>query len=260
MPIALTRPVSASLAQCELTYLARAPIEIERARRQHEAYEQALRRLGCQVVALPEAPDLPDAVFVEDLALVLDEVGILTRPGAESRRPEAPAVADALGSYRTLRRIEPPGTLEGGDILRLGRTIYVGRSRRSNDEGIRQLAALSAPFGYTVQAVALRGCLHLKSAVTDIAPDRLLLNPAWVAPESFEGWAWMAVAPGEDHAANALRIGDGVIYPASFPRTLEALGRSAGTVIPVDVSEIQKAEGAVTCCSLVFEEQGRAGG
>lgn len=260
MPIALTRPVSASLAQCELTYLARAPIEIERARRQHEAYEQALRRLGCQVVALPEAPDLPDAVFVEDLALVLDEVGILTRPGAESRRPEAPAVADALGSYRTLRRVEPPGTLEGGDILRLGRTIYVGRSGRSNDEGIRQLAALSAPFGYTVQAVALRGCLHLKSAVTDIAPDRLLLNPAWVAPESFEGWAWMAVAPGEDHAANALRIGDGVIYPASFPRTLEALGRRAGTVIPVDVSEIQKAEGAVTCCSLVFEEQGRAGG
>ena len=257
MPIALTRPVSDSLAECELTYLARAPIEIDLARRQHHAYEQALRELGCQVMALPEAPELPDAVFVEDLALVLDEVGILTRPGAESRRPEALTVEEALTRYRPIRHIESPGTLEGGDILRLGRTIYVGRSGRSDDEGIRQLTALSGEFGYRVESVALRGCLHLKSAVTDIAPDRLLLNPAWVAPESFEGWAWMAVDPGEEHAANALRIGDSLIYPASFPRTLETLGRIAAKVLPVDVSEIQKAEGAVTCCSLIFGESPR---
>lgn len=257
MPIALTRPVSESLAQCELTYMARAPIEIDLARRQHHAYEQALRDLGCRVVSLPEAPELPDAVFVEDLALVLDEVGILTRPGAESRRPEAPTVEQTLGRYRPIRRIEPPGTLEGGDILRLGRTIYVGRSGRSNEEGIRQLTALSGEFGYAVVSVALRGCLHLKSAVTDIAPGRLLLNPDWVAPELFEGWAWIAVASGEQHASNALRIGEGLIYPASFPRTLEMLDRTAVKVIPVDVSEIQKAEGAVTCCSLVFEERPR---
>jgi len=257
MPIALTRPVSDSLAQCELTYLARAPIDTDLARRQHHAYEQALRELGCQVIALPETPELPDAVFVEDLALVLDEVGILTRPGAESRRPEAPSVEEALGRYRPMRRIEPTGTLDGGDILRLGRTIYVGRSGRSNEEGIRQLAALSEAFGYTVESVPLRGCLHLKSAVTEIAPDRLLLNPAWVAPELFRGWAWVAVAPGEEHAANALRIGEGLVYPASFPRTLEMLGRVAVKVLPVDVSEIQKAEGAVTCCSLVFEERPR---
>jgi dimethylargininase len=257
MPIALTRPVSASLAQCELTYLARTPFDIDLARRQHHVYEQALRQFGCQVVALPEAPELPDAVFVEDLALVLDEVGILTRPGAESRRPEAPTVEETLARYRPVRRIEPPGTLEGGDILRLGRTIYVGRSGRSNAEGIRQLQALCGEFGYAVVSVALRGCLHLKSAVTDIAPDRLLLNPAWVAPESFEGWAWVAVAPGEEHAANALRIGEGLIYPSSFPRTLETLARMAVQVQAVDVSEIQKAEGAVTCCSLVFEERPR---
>ncbi len=257
MPIALTRPVSESLAQCQLTYLARAPIEIDLARRQHQAYEQALRELGCQVVALPEAPELPDAVFVEDLALVLDEVGILTRPGAESRRPEAPTVEEALGRYRPIRRIEPPGTLEGGDILRLGRTIYVGRSGRSNEDGLRQLTALGGEYGYAVVSVALRGCLHLKSAVTDVSPDRLLLNPAWVTPESFQGWAWVAVAPGEEHASNALRIGGGLIYPASFPRTLESLGRMGVKVIPVDVSEIQKAEGAVTCCSLVFEERPR---
>ncbi|MBM3122285.1 MAG: dimethylargininase [Chloroflexi bacterium] len=257
MPIALTRPVSESLDRCELTYLARAPIELDLARRQHRAYQEALAELGCQVIALPEAPELPDAVFVEDLALVLDEVGILTRPGAESRRPEAPTVEEALGRYRPIRRIEPPGTLEGGDILRLGRTIYVGRSGRSNEDGIRQLTAICGEFGYEVVSVALRGCLHLKSAVTDVSPDRLLLNPAWVTPESFDGWAWMAVAPGEEHASNALRIGGGLIYPASFPRTLEMLGRMAVKVIPVDVSEIQKAEGAVTCCSLVFDERPR---
>ena len=257
MPIALTRPVSASLAQCELTYLTRTPIDIDRARRQHHAYEQALRQLGCRVVGMPEAPDLPDAVFVEDLALVLDEVGVLTRPGAASRRPEASAVEETLGRYRSIRRIEAPGTLEGGDILRLGRRIFVGRSGRSNEEGIQQLQALGAEFGYAVQAVAVHGCLHLKSAVTDIAPDRLLINPAWVAPEAFEGWAWTAVAQGEDHAANALRIGDGLIYPGGFPRTLDTLNRLGLQVHGVDVSEIQKAEGAVTCCSLVFEERPR---
>jgi dimethylargininase len=258
MSIALTRPVSDSLAACELTYVKRAPIDVDLARRQHQAYEEALRQLGCLVVALPAAPELPDSVFVEDLALVLDEVGILTRPGAASRRPEAPAVEETLSRYRPILRIEPPGTLEGGDILRLGRTIFVGRSGRSNDQGIRQLTALVAGLGYVVRPVALRGCLHLKSAVTAITPDRVLLNPAWVAPESFEGWAWIAVAPGEEHAANALRIGDGLIYPASFPRTLEMLSRMAVSVLPVDVTEIQKAEGAVTCCSLVFEERPRA--
>lgn len=253
MLIALTRGVSASLAQCELTFLDRQPIDVERARSQHGNYEQALRTLGCRVETLPEEPDLPDAVFVEDLALVLDEVAILTRPGVESRRPEADAITVALEHYRSLRFIQPPGTLEGGDILRLGRSLFVGLSGRSNQDGIRQLQEMTAPFGYSVQPATLRGCLHLKSAVTDITPDRLLLNPEWVAPETFEGWAWTGVAPGEAHAANALRIGGSVIYPRSFPRTFDILGRLGLQIHALDVSEIQKAEGAVTCCSLVFE-------
>lgn len=253
MLIALTRGVSPSLAQCELTFLDRQPIDVEQARRQHRGYEQALGDLGCRVETLPEEPDLPDAVFVEDLALVLDETAIVTRPGAESRRPEADAIAAALERYRSLQFIQPPGTLEGGDILRLERSLFVGLSGRSNPDGIRQLRELTAPFGYTVQAAELRGCLHLKSAVTAIAPDRLLLNPEWVAPEIFDGWAWTGVAPGEAHAANALRIGGSVIYPRSFPRTLEILERLGLELRALDVSEIQKAEGAVTCCSLVFE-------
>jgi len=253
MPIALTRPISLSLARCELTYQTRQPIDIDRARAQHLEYEQALRELGCRLVRLPEAPDLPDAVFVEDLALVLDEVAILTRPGVESRRPEGAAIEAELASHRTLERIEPPGTLEGGDILRLGRTIYVGRSGRSNAEGIRQLRDRAAPFGYRVDAVPMHGCLHLKSAVTDIAPDRLLVNPRWVDPAVFMGMGWTPVAEGEAHAANALRVGVKVIFPAGFPRTLEVLMREGVDVRPVDVSEVQKAEGAVTCCSLIFE-------
>ncbi len=253
MPIALTRPVSLSLARCELTYQARQPIDIDRARAQHQEYELALREVGCSLVRLPEAAELPDAVFVEDLAFVLEEVAILTRPGVESRRPEGAAIEAALAPHRPLRRIEPPGTLEGGDILRLGRTIYVGRSGRSNTDGIRQLRDRVAPFGYSVEAVPVRGCLHLKSAVTDIAPDRLLVNPRWVDPAVFGGMSWIPVAEGEAHAANALRVGGRVIYPAGFPRTLEVLVREGVDVRPVDVSEIQKAEGAVTCCSLIFE-------
>lgn len=253
MPIALTRPISLSLARCELTYQTRQPIDIDQARAQHLEYEQALRELGCSLIRLPEAPELPDAVFVEDLALVLDEVAILTRPGVESRRPEGAAIEKELGRHRILQRIEPPGTLEGGDILRLGRTIYIGRSGRSSAEGIRQLRDRAAPFGYRVEAVPMHGCLHLKSAVTDIAPDRLLVNPDWVDPEAFVGMDWTPVAEGEAHAANALRVGVKVIFPAGFPRTLEVLMREGVDVRPVDVSEVQKAEGAVTCCSLIFE-------
>ena len=253
MPIALTRPVSLSLAACELTYQTRQPIDIDRARAQHREYAQALREAGCSLVSLPEAAELPDAVFVEDLAVVLDEVAILTRPGVASRRPESASIEAALAPHRPLRRIETPGTLEGGDILRLGRTIYVGRSVRSNAEGIRQLRDRVAPFGYRVEAVSVHGCLHLKSAVTDIAPDRLLVNPRWVDAAAFGGMGWMCVDEGEAHAANALRVGTKVIYPAGFPRTLEMLVRAGVEVRPVDVSEIQKAEGAVTCCSLIFE-------
>lgn len=253
MPIALTRPVSSSLGQCELTYLSRQPIDVDRARAQHREYEHALHEIGCTLVSLPEAPDLPDSVFVEDLALVLEEIAILTRPGVESRRPEGATIEAALARYRPLRRIESPGTLEGGDILRLGQTIYVGRSGRSNTEGIQQLRDHVAPFGCRVEVVAVQGCLHLKSAVTDIAPDRLLINPRWVDAAAFDGMAWIAVDECEDHAANALRVGSKVIYPAAFPWTLDVLARSGVALWPVDVSEIQKAEGAVTCCSLIFE-------
>ena len=185
MWIALTRDVSRTLADCELSYVDREPIDIERAQHQHEAYRHALESCGCGVIALPAENALPDAVFVEDVALVLDEIAISTRPGAESRRGEVASVARELGRFRTLRTIEPPGTLDGGDVLCIGRTIYVGESARSNANGVAQLRALVGATalggqGYTVQTVPIRGCLHLKSAVTEVADGVVLIQPDWV--------------------------------------------------------------------------------
>lgn len=257
MPTAVTRDVSRSLGACELSYLERALIDVNLAECQHRAYRQALQSLGCRVIALPAEHGLPDAVFVEDVALVCDEIAILTRPGAASRRAEVASVANALESYRVLRSIEAPGTLDGGDVLRIGRTIYVGRSARTNAAAMEQLEALVGPSalggeGYTVQPVSIRGCLHLKSAVTEVGDGVVLINPDWVDRAEFAHVRQIEIDPDEPHAANGLRIGDRVIYPANFPRTARRLAEAGLAVTLVDVSELQKAEGAVTCCSIVF--------
>jgi len=252
MLIAITREVSPSLAQCELTHVDRSPIDIDKAQAQHRAYQLALAGLGCKVLVLEAEPEMPDAVFVEDVAIVLDEVAVMTRPGAASRREEGASVAELLQRHRPLRAIQAPGTLDGGDVLRVGRTLYVGQSGRSNAEGIAQLARHVGEFGYAVRAVPIRGCLHLKSAVTAVRDDTLLLQPAWTDAASFPGFRIIEVDPAEEHAANILRIGDSVVMPEGFPRTRQRLVDAGVEVVTVDVSELQKAEGATTCCSLVF--------
>jgi dimethylargininase len=252
MPIALVRDPDASLARCELSFVERAPIDVERARRQHAGYVDALAALGCRVVALPALAGAPDGVFVEDTAVVLDEVAVITRPGAASRRAEVDSVAEALAAHRPLRFIESPGTLDGGDVLRIGRTLYVGRSARSNDDAIAQLRAHVAPFGYAVEGVPTRGCLHLKSAVTCVAEGVVLLQPEWVDRGPFAHLRAIEVDPAEEHAANALRIDGAIVYPDCFPRTRARLEDAGVRVVAVDVAELQKAEGAVTCCSIVF--------
>lgn len=252
--IAITRDVSPSLAGCELSFVPRSPIDIDRAIVQHEAYRNALRSLGCEVLCLPAQADMPDAVFVEDVAIVLDEVAVITRPGAQSRRAEGASVGEVLARYRPLHAIQAPGTLDGGDVLRVGRTIYVGEAARSNAEGIAQLRALVAGFGYTVQAVPTHGCLHLKSAATLVSDNTLLVQPEWVDVSIFASHQCIEVDPGEEHAANALRIGESVIHPDCFPKTRRRLEDAGVRVVPLDISELQKAEGAVTCCSLVFAE------
>jgi dimethylargininase len=250
--IAVTRPVSETIASCELTHLERQPIDIARARSQHAAYERALETdAHCQIVRAPAAPDLSDAVFVEDTAIVLDEVAIITRPGAASRRAETAGVADVLRHYRELRYIEAPGTIDGGDVLFCGRRGFIGRTSRTNEAAIEQVRSIVEPFGYAVHGVDVRGCLHLKSAATVVAETQLLINPDRISRDDFPGVDFLCVDPREPDAANILKAGDDYIYSSAFPRTREMLERSLALTI-LDMSELAKAEGAVTCCSLIF--------
>src|SRR5260370_26485104 len=179
MLTAITRTVSPALSRCELTFLERKPIDHAKAAAQHRRYEELLGELGARVISLPAEPDLPDSLFVEDPAIVLDELAVILPLGTETRRREAPTLAQALAKFRKLEYVSLPGILEGGDILRIGRKLFVGLTRRSNAEGIRQLAAILAPHDYEVIAVPVTGCLHLKSAVTHLDRNTLLSNPAW---------------------------------------------------------------------------------
>ncbi len=249
--LALTRGISPALAHCELTHLSRVPIDLARARAQHAAYEATLSRLGWTVQRLPDIPEHPDGVFVEDTAIVLSELAVLTRPGAASRRGEVSSVEAALAPYRSLVHIKAPGTLDGGDVVVLGQKIYVGHTTRSNEAGIAQLRAHVAPFGYTVTSVPVTGCLHLKSAATAVARNTVLLNPAWVDPAIFEGCTVLHVDPAEPMAANAVWLGNAVLCAEAYPVTNARLRTHGLTVHTTPADELAKAEGALTCCSLL---------
>lgn len=260
MDIAITRDVPRSIARCELTHIAREPIDLARALAQHEAYNHTLAALGLQVIRLPADEEYPDCCFVEDAAVVLDEVAVITSLGAPSRRGETPVLAAALERYRPLVRIELPATVEGGDVLRIGRTLFCGRTPRSNDAGIAALAGAVAPFGYRVVPVPVTGCLHLKSAVTALSADgeeeTLLVNPAWVDPAALGRFRFFEVEPTEPGAANVLRVRGTVLVHPGFPRTLERINRAGYEVTPIDISEFLKAEAALTCKSLLFRAPG----
>jgi dimethylargininase len=296
MWLAVTRRVPASIDRCELTHLARAPIDYARAEAQHAAYEEALGRLGCRVQRLPDAPEWPDAVFVEDTAVVFDEIAVIARPGAASRRGEVDAKAAALRPHRRLAFIQPPGTLDGGDVLvtppprRAGvrggdpgpGRVFVGISGRTNEEGARQLAAVVAPHGFEVLSIPVSGCLHLKSAVTaaflppeggshrnhqgklSCLPGKvswlppsggrgvLVVNPVWVDVAHFEGFELIEADPAEPMAANVLAIGDRVICAEEHPRTRQRLESQGFITLSVPAGELAKAEGGVTCCSVIL--------
>src|SRR5439155_20400128 len=207
----------------ELTDLSGSPVDVELARVQHSAYERCLAALGCTIVQVDADPDLPDSVFIEDAAVVVDEAAVVTRPGAPARRAETAAVAELLGRYRPLLFIDSPGTMDGGDVLVVGRRAFVGCSTRTNAGAIEQMRRLLRAFGYTVEAVTVGGCLHLKSAVTVLADDRLLINRRWVAADAISAFSLVDVHPDEPGGANALRVGDAIVYPSSFSRTAERL-------------------------------------
>ncbi|MFU8861609.1 MAG: dimethylarginine dimethylaminohydrolase family protein [Cyclonatronaceae bacterium] len=252
--IAITREPSQSMENCELTHLDRKAINTEIAVRQHRLYEQYLEQFGCPVIRLPARHDLPDAVFVEDTAVVFPGVAVITRPGAESRRPETASMADELKKWRPLRFIEAPGTLDGGDVLTMGMNVYVGISGRSNENGIEQFRDHLKPFGYSVTGVPVRGCLHLKTALAPVYDDLMLINPQWADPGVFDGVTCVPVHPSEPYGANLMRFGNAVLCSDSFPRTIDWLTGLGLDVHTIDYSEMAKAEAGLTCCSVIFDE------
>lgn len=251
---ALTREISPAITRCELTHLERQPIDLDRARAEHAEYEAALRTLGCDVERLSAGLDQPDSVFIEDTAVVLDELAVITRPGAPSRRSETLAVAEALRPYRNVVTMAAPATLDGGDVMRAGRRLFVGVGRRTSAAGAEALRAVCARHGYDVRAVAYRDCLHLKTAATVVADDLVLINPAWLDPALLAPLRTLTVHPDEPFAANALRIADTVIVPAAHEQTRRRLQAAGISVVAVHAGELAKAEGGVTCCSLVFDD------
>ena len=251
MLTAITRAVSPAINRCELTFLDRQPIDFARAQQQHRAYAALLAELGARVIELPAEPDFPDSMFVEDPAVVLDEVAVINRMGAVSRRGEAESIARALERYRLLYRMVEPGRLEGGDVLRMGRRIFVGLSPRTDADGIAQLADVLRQFDYTVQTVELRGCMHLKSGCTALDERTILANREWIDTACFEGFPIVDVA--EPHAANVLRVGETVVISAQFPETRRIIERLGYQVRTLDISELMKAEAGLTCSSLLFQ-------
>jgi dimethylargininase len=256
MLIAITRSPGPELAQCELTHLQRQPIDFPGACAQHRAYQEVLRGASCQVIELPADPALPDGVFVEDTAVVLDELAVLAAPAPLSRRAEAGSIEIALLPFRPLFRLPAGAFLEGGDVLRVGRTIYVGLSTRTGEAGLRALGDIVRPFGYTVVGVRVTGCLHLKTACTALDDQTLLVNRAWVDADSLLSGSVLRlvdVPTEEPWGANVLRLPGAVLVSAAFPRTGDLVRNLGHEAVTVDVSELHKAEAGLTCMSLVFE-------
>jgi len=253
MLTALTRVVSRSLASCELTWLPRQQIDIDLAIEQHKQYEQLLAAMGVHVISLPEQPELPDAVFVEDPLIVFDEVAIVTCMGAPTRRAESETLAEAISAFRPVRVILDPATIEGGDVMRIGCDVFVGLSTRTNAAGVQQLTRELEPFGYRITPVEVRGCLHLKSACCSMGDGKILANKDWLDTAPLRDYEIVGVALDEPGAANILRIGDTILMPASFPHTQRIVRREGLEVRTVDISELMKAEAAITCSSVIFE-------
>jgi dimethylargininase len=249
MSIAFTRAVSPRLAECETTQAGR--VDVAKAVAQHEAYEAALAEAGLEVRRLAALDDFPDGVFVEDTALLLGEHAVILRPGAASRSGETDSTAEGLTGHHTVHRLDG-GHVDGGDVLRIGRTLYVGISTRTDLKGISALDGLVAPLGYRVVPVPVAGGLHLKSAATCVN-GLLVHNPAWTVAAHFTGVDALAVAPGEDFGGNVLLAGATLLTAADSPRTAEALAARGFAVVSLDISEMRKADAALTCMSLVAE-------
>ena len=252
---AITHQVSPRINECELTFLDRWPIDLQLADRQHDDYCARLEQLGVSVERLSENESFPDACFVEDTAVVLDELAIMCSFGVSSRRGESELIERELARYRKIARISLPATIEGGDVLRIGKTILAGHSSRTNSHGIDELARLLLPYGYRTVPLKTNGTLHLKSACTALDDETLFVNPDWVdvAQPPLRAFKLVHTPVEEPWSANVLRVGNAVCVQAGFPRAAELIQGLAERVEIIDTSELRKAEAGLTCSSIVFD-------
>lgn len=252
MLIALTRGVSRRIGECELTFIDRQAIDYSRAVLQHGQYQQLLRDLGAKVIELASDDRCPDCCFLEDSALVLDEVAVITRPGSDARRREVEGVAPTVMKYRNVVRIDAPGTLEAGDILRMGRNLFVGLTTRTNEQGIEMLRNAVKEYGYEVIAIPTTGALHLKSVCTALDDDTVLADSRHFDRSGFSKYKMIEVPADESMAANVLRINGAVCIHGGFHKTIDLLQSKGFDIRTVDISEFLKAEAGLTCMSIPF--------
>jgi len=249
---AITRAVSRNITRCELTFRQRECVDYDKAVFQHEEYCALLRRCGAQVVTLEACDENPDCCFVADTAIVLDEMAILASMGAPTRRDEVSAITESIRTHREIVRLAPRARLDGGDVLVMGRHIFVGRSRRTDSEGIASLAQLVRPFGYTVTPVSVTGSLHLTTACSALNEETVLLNPHWIDAAPFAAYWVLPVPEDEPWAASTMRVGETMCVEAGAARTLELVSQHCRNVAVSDISEFRKAEGSLPCLSILF--------
>jgi dimethylargininase len=224
--------------------------DFERLQAQHAAYVGALRDAGLDVQVLEAAPRFPDAYFVEDAAVVTPEIAVIARPGAPSRRGEAALIESALAARRPIARIEAPGTLEGGDVLQIGKRVFIGVTARTDESGARQLEKILFGYGYRCELIPLSHTLHLKSDVNAMSERTVVVTPALAAHEAFADYEKIVVQPDEVYAANVLRVNDRLLMPSGFPRLRERLCATGVEVVELEMSEAHKMDGGLTCLSL----------
>lgn len=249
----VTHIPSPALEQCELTFLDSESIDIDKARAEHSAYCKVLEKCGAEVIILDENETLPDSVFVEDPIIVFDEVAVLTSMGVESRRKESQVMEKFFSSYRDVKRIELPAKIEGGDVLKIGKKVFVGLSPRTNEAGVDALRSIISVYGYEVKSVKVPGCLHLKTGCTALDEDTILINTEWIDESAFKDFIKVEVPTDEPFGANVLPIKNTLCMNAGFPKSAELVKSLGYNVVITDITEFVKAEAGLTCMSIPFK-------
>jgi len=219
---------------------------------QHNAYVETLQNLGLEVIVLEPLPDYPDAYFVEDTAVVTTDVAIITNPGAETRKSEVNSIEPILAKYRKTARIEASGTVDGGDVLMADRHFFIGLSQRTNKEGARQLGQILSSYGHSYTCIKVSAGLHLKSSINYIGKNSLIITEDYASKPEFKSYEKIVPDKSEEYVANSLLINENLMLPKGFPLIKKVLIDRGFSIIELNVSEIRKMDGGLTCLSLRF--------